>query len=73
MSGVHNPHPAMDLLLLDGDGFGRTESNWKNIEIEENLIKLKKWRNGETIPIPPWIYFFWMGMVSVEQNQIGKT
>jgi len=26
---------------LDGDGFGKTESNWENIEIEENLIKLK--------------------------------
>jgi len=63
----------MDLLLLDGDGFGRIESNWENIEIEENLIKLKKWRDGETIPIPPQIYFFWMGMVSVKQNQIGKT
>ena len=49
-----NPHPATDLLLLDGDGFGRIESNWKNIEIEENLIKLKKWRDGETIPIPPF-------------------
>ena len=36
-----NPHPATDLLLLDGDGFGKTESNWENIEIEENLIKLK--------------------------------
>jgi hypothetical protein len=50
----NNPHPATDLLLLDGDGFGRIELNWENIEIEENLIKLKKWRDGETIPIPPF-------------------